>query len=739
MYPIIFLMKISRRHTTHHSAKRYTVLKSYDQNLPFFPTLPPKSTKPPSVQVDPISIHANDGNPGKIASWIKPEHRSAAYLTFQSYGNATKEFANWSLLYDFPRFDIYEDKFKNLLVAIRGTHVFGPDFMQDLFDDFIIAKIIEGQITLLQQVQEFLQTKIFPLGYKPSQILFTGHSLGGYVALQLATIYATRCAVFNPAAPPLNPITHLGPGNLLGTCYHIVGDGISSHISDDQVEVLRAYKGSDFKNTIFNHSTDRFFESDPTYDFYTAGDEDILWKLFTFAARLLNPDLPIASIPGDISKHTQTKLKTIHEGTEVFLTAIKLRGQVAFIMEDLNNLKLIATGVRLKNSTDGLKNLVRDAMGSRNLGFNFLYDSAIDEIEKREVNAFANTIEDYLVTGNPTLGKYLDPHFEYFSSFLHADDDEIFEKIEMKVFGNSNFKTYLDNRSNEVFEEKILYPPKSSSTDVIAKLEQTEMEEECSEKICERFMRKNNLQNLYPRRSSSNPEQLVTIEEDLSIFKKIFRRVEYFFKGKISSQDASKVIEINRSVVGNSIACYEKMVGWYDSFKSIPQVIKTFKTISKIFKPIKYLALGFVKAVQFVSSILSWFNNVQLYVSNKITTVGKALVNLTTKFGQQIGKLIFNQLEKSESGQLILRGLATVGEFGGAFLEQVALALSNPIIAAGIIVIDLYLLVSTIWEFKDDIVHGVNWIMDRASDGASIIGKSIGSAYSYIKSVFGWG
>lgn len=733
-------MKIHRRHTTFHPHRRYTLLKSYDYNLPFFPTLPTKSTKQPSVQVDPISIHVNDGNPGKIANWIKPEHRSAAYLTFQSYGNAAKDFANWSLLYDFPRFDIYEDKFKNLLVAIRGTHVFGPDFMQDLFDDFIIAKIIEGQITLLQQVQQFLETKIFPLGYKPNQILFTGHSLGGYVALQLATIYATRCAVFNPAAPPLNPISHLGPGNLLGTCYHIVGDGISSHISDDQVEVLRAYKGGDFKNTLFNHSTDRFFESDPTYDFYTAGDEDTLWKLFTFAARLLKPDLPIASIPGDISKHTQTKLKTIQDGTEVFLTAIKLRGQVAFIMEDLNNLKLIATGVRIKNSTDGIKTLVRDAMGSRNLGFDFLSQSALDEIEKREVNAFANTIEDYLVTGNPTLGKYLDPHFEYFSSFLNLDDEEVFEQIEMKVFGNSNFKTYIDNRSNEIFEQKILYPPKSSTTETIKEMTPIEMEEECSEQICERFMRKNNLLNLYPRKStSSNSDQLVTIEEDLSFLKKIFRRVEYFFKGKISPQDASKVIEFNRSVVGNSIACYEKMVGWYDSFRSVPQVIKTFKIISKLFKPVKYLAIGFVKAIQFVSSILNWFNNVQLFVSNKITTIGKALINLTSKFGQQIGKLIFIQLEKSESGQLILRGLATAGEIGGAFLEQIAIALSNPIIAAGIILVDIYLLVSTVWEFKDDIIQGANWILDRTSDGASIIGKSIGSVFSYIKSVFGWG
>lgn len=68
--------------------------------------------------------------------------------------------------------------------------------------------------------------------------LFAGHSLGGTAAFCLAMWESnSRGVMFNGGAAPTNPV-YTGPG-IRGTFYHIYGDLISSHISDEACTVVR--------------------------------------------------------------------------------------------------------------------------------------------------------------------------------------------------------------------------------------------------------------------------------------------------------------------------------------------------------------------------------------------------------------------------------------------------------------------------------------------------------------------
>lgn len=70
-------------------------------------------------------------------------------------------------------------------------------------------------------------------------ILFTGHSLGGTAAFCLSMAFPnSRCVVFNPGAAPTNPV-YSGPGPERATVYHVVGDIISSHMSEKAASVYR--------------------------------------------------------------------------------------------------------------------------------------------------------------------------------------------------------------------------------------------------------------------------------------------------------------------------------------------------------------------------------------------------------------------------------------------------------------------------------------------------------------------
>jgi len=113
-------------------------------------------------------------------------------------------------------------------------------------------------------------------------IIFAGHSLGGTGAFCLAMAFPeSTCVCFNPGfynliigAAPSNPI-YTGPGPLRATVYHIVGDIISSHISERACLLYRVKIDVPFGSKMA-HESENFFSS-KSYTYITATVEDELF------------------------------------------------------------------------------------------------------------------------------------------------------------------------------------------------------------------------------------------------------------------------------------------------------------------------------------------------------------------------------------------------------------------------------------------------------------------------------
>jgi hypothetical protein len=210
------------------------------------------------------------------AKWINQEHRIGTLMCKELYSKHSKnelsDIQDWKFVEKSERLARYVKNDQNIVV-FRGTlpNSGFPSASKDLMDDIRIAMGKDDSVELVKEGRKYMQI-LLDSGIPSSQISLTGHSLGGYAALKLSQEFGLRSFVFNPAAPASSPIT-TGPGPLTSSTYHIVGDGISSHMADNTSRIIRAYKNTNFFQTGFNHALARFDENDPIYGFWELSSE----------------------------------------------------------------------------------------------------------------------------------------------------------------------------------------------------------------------------------------------------------------------------------------------------------------------------------------------------------------------------------------------------------------------------------------------------------------------------------
>lgn len=234
-----------------------------------------------------------------VAEWVHPQHRAPFIMLVSLYGSPRHQVDDFSLQgqYTTKRVGVWKNKDQKFFVAFKGTSIAGDTGKADLYDDAVIAGLVNIEnrdITLVTEGDALIK-KLLAQGIQKSQILLGGHSLGGFAAMTLATRYQLFACVFNAAAPPTRPVL-TGPGPIFATHYHICGDVISSHMSDNAALVIRADKRNGyFFAGAWPHATDRFFAIDPTYGFMTASQEDLLYVAF---AALITKVVGVIPLPG---------------------------------------------------------------------------------------------------------------------------------------------------------------------------------------------------------------------------------------------------------------------------------------------------------------------------------------------------------------------------------------------------------------------------------------------------------
>jgi pimeloyl-ACP methyl ester carboxylesterase len=131
---------------------------------------------------------------------------------------------------------------------------------------------------LVKEVSETLKVYDPP----PGGIIFAGHSLGGTAAFCLAMKYPnSRAVLFNAGAAASNPVLS-GPGPHKCTHYHIVGDLISTHMSEKAAKIIRIK----YKNIAFGsmeaHSYLLITRLAGEWRYSTATEEDELYLNWSF-------------------------------------------------------------------------------------------------------------------------------------------------------------------------------------------------------------------------------------------------------------------------------------------------------------------------------------------------------------------------------------------------------------------------------------------------------------------------
>lgn len=211
----------------------------------------------------------------KVALWIKPKHRINVELIADVYKTITgkrSDIAGWNYVESTDRIAVYQ-KNGEYTVVFKGT---SDPLPADLWDDFLLSLGLESYVTQIQEGNKLIQS-LLDSGIDKSKITITGHSLGGYSANSVANTNKIKSVTFNAAAPPTAPVIS-GAGSEYSTNYHIVGDLISSHTSDENALTIRANKNTNFFNTAWNHTLARFYEDDPTYSFWSAERENSLYN-----------------------------------------------------------------------------------------------------------------------------------------------------------------------------------------------------------------------------------------------------------------------------------------------------------------------------------------------------------------------------------------------------------------------------------------------------------------------------
>lgn len=196
------------------------------------------------------------------ASWVRATDRDPLVLTQSFYTKPVTFYNGWELIKKSARIGIYR-RGNSFIVVCKGTT---PTHGKDIFDDLVIGGVLEGQVTL--ETEALYEAKKLP---PDSEIILAGHSLGGRVAMSVASKLQVRACVFNPAAPPNNMLTE-GPGAGRATVYQISGDLISNNIHPNCGEVIRVNQGYNPLQTVEAHTMANF--SQPALGFYSEKQEE---------------------------------------------------------------------------------------------------------------------------------------------------------------------------------------------------------------------------------------------------------------------------------------------------------------------------------------------------------------------------------------------------------------------------------------------------------------------------------
>jgi hypothetical protein len=128
-------------------------------------------------------------------------------------------------------------------------------------------------LSLVSQVSELVNE----LMEQVSLFIFSGHSLGGTAALCLAgKVVNSRAVCFNAGAAPTNPVTRGPEGRAIQ--YHIVGDLISSHMSDEAAKVKRIYKRDSRFGSLKPHDSTNILASSGSWKIISPTEEDELYQ-----------------------------------------------------------------------------------------------------------------------------------------------------------------------------------------------------------------------------------------------------------------------------------------------------------------------------------------------------------------------------------------------------------------------------------------------------------------------------
>ena len=244
-----------------------------------------------------------------VADWIEPIHRGPFILQASLYGKPRDSFQDWVIEpeYTTERVALWKRPINGTARSPQAAWSYciglkGTSLLIDILDD--VQTVISLWHNFLLEEGDNVIKKLFP-GFDPIKetidpdvLMFAGHSLGGYGAIQLASKYKVRGCSFNGAGTVFKT-TETGFQNLISH-YHIVGDFISSHVSIQSCKVTRvftnAYEGYGIGGTAYSHSLDRF-KPEPIQGLIDANHEDALYLIYSstpaglplFAAIRFNP------------------------------------------------------------------------------------------------------------------------------------------------------------------------------------------------------------------------------------------------------------------------------------------------------------------------------------------------------------------------------------------------------------------------------------------------------------------
>lgn len=231
----------------------------------------------------------------QIEPWVRDEHKDALLFCQNVYTPPFyKNVHGWRLIIEARSYGVWEKNIEGTIAAPNATRrliiaIKGTSNIRDLLDD---VKIGSGRLSkntfLSKEIRAVIRT-LFPNlqpneQIDPDQLLLTGHSLGGFVAIQLASEFKVTGVSFNGAGTVVSPTNFGQQQNIYH--YHIVGDFISTHVSNQTANVTRAMKKS-FSGTFFDiraHSISSFFVgTDPTQKLLTADEEQDLFTRWTYS------------------------------------------------------------------------------------------------------------------------------------------------------------------------------------------------------------------------------------------------------------------------------------------------------------------------------------------------------------------------------------------------------------------------------------------------------------------------